>query len=92
MRNRTSLNPRNDAVCLADSANATQQFVSSAGPSGTTPWHFIDYGAAAYDPAIDDFFEGWADFTLPPVEYTFFLNAKAWDPQTDGEYELAKTK
>ena len=34
-------------------------------------------------------FEGWADFTLPPGDYTFFLNAKAWDAQTQGDYALA---
>ena len=53
-------------------------------------WRFIDYGGGGFDPTLADFFEGWADFTLPPNDdgYTFFLNAKAWDAQTQSPFAL----
>ena len=69
--------------------NATNQFIETNGPSGTSLWHFIDFGAAGYDPTLADFFTAHADFTLPPGDYTFYLNAKAWDAETRSDYAVA---
>ncbi|OPZ17622.1 MAG: hypothetical protein BWZ10_01167 [candidate division BRC1 bacterium ADurb.BinA364] len=56
------------------------------GPSkflGIDPWTFIDYGEnpGAYDPTKANFFQGWANFTLPgPGTYTFFMRSVGWLP------------
>ncbi|MCX7016915.1 MAG: hypothetical protein NTW86_30880, partial [Candidatus Sumerlaeota bacterium] len=64
------------------------------GPSSAypqfSPWTFLDYGSLAYDLAKGNFFNGWADLTLPPGgSFVFFLNFKAWDAATDGPFTFA---
>ncbi|MCX7012754.1 MAG: hypothetical protein NTW86_09390 [Candidatus Sumerlaeota bacterium] len=57
-----------------------------------SPWTFLDYGGLAYDLAKGNFFNGWADFTLPlGPTYVFFLNFKAWDAATAGPFALTAT-
>ncbi|MCX7014545.1 MAG: hypothetical protein NTW86_18675, partial [Candidatus Sumerlaeota bacterium] len=67
-------------------------WIQTDGPSGTSLWHFLDYGGLAYDPAKASFLDGWADFTLPPGgSYVFFLNFRAWDGVTEGPFAFAET-
>ncbi|MCX7011749.1 MAG: right-handed parallel beta-helix repeat-containing protein [Candidatus Sumerlaeota bacterium] len=66
-------------------------FVSTAGPSGDQLWHFIDYGALAYDTSKASFLNGWADFTLPSAgDYWLFIRGVGWlPPYPAGEYGTA---
>ncbi|MCX7012400.1 MAG: right-handed parallel beta-helix repeat-containing protein [Candidatus Sumerlaeota bacterium] len=59
-------------------------------PQGA-PWTFIDYGGLVYDASKASFFEGWADFTLPDAgSFVFYLNFKAWDGLSQGEFATAQ--
>ncbi|MCX7016665.1 MAG: formylglycine-generating enzyme family protein [Candidatus Sumerlaeota bacterium] len=65
-------------------------FVASAGPGGTSLWHFVDYGQVGYSPGEADFFQGWADFSLPPGSYWFFIRGVGWlSPFPAGDYATA---
>ncbi|MCX7015839.1 MAG: right-handed parallel beta-helix repeat-containing protein [Candidatus Sumerlaeota bacterium] len=61
----------------------------SSGFPQLAPWTFVDYGTAAYDPAKASFLQGWADFLLPPGgPFYLFVNFRAWDGVTQGEFAL----
>ncbi|MCX7015471.1 MAG: right-handed parallel beta-helix repeat-containing protein [Candidatus Sumerlaeota bacterium] len=66
-------------------------FPAVIGPSGNQQWHFIDYGALAYDTSKASFLNGWADFTLPSAgDYWLLIRGVGWlPPYPAGEYGTA---
>ena len=65
-------------------------WIETQGPGGLHVWHFVDYGGAAYAAGEADFFQGWADFTLPPGQYWLFVRGASWaSPYPVGEFGQA---
>ena len=56
-------------------------YIKTQGPSGSSSLvHYIDYPGMAYDHSKGDFFQGYADFTLPSKgTYTFYLRPLSWE-------------
>ena len=79
------------AFKITDLATLSGDFVETQGPLGTSLYHFIDYGELAFPPGTADFFEGWADFTMPmDGSYIFFIRGVPWlSPFAPGEYGVS---
>ena len=59
-------------------------FVQTAGLSGSGVWQFIMYGD-------DDFINGETDLILPSAsKYSLFIRGVAWDGETLGEFAMTQ--
>ena len=68
-----------NGITYAVLAIGANDFIPILGPTGEALFTFVDFGGAIYPGAMDDYFNGSVDFTLPQDgTYFFFIRGAPW--------------